>query len=587
MTPKNPKPAAFRATLAFSAGIAIAITLMHGEARAGEPKWRKEPYTHMAQDEALRDMLADFGADNGIRTVISRKITDKVSGRFDGMEPRRFIEKISKAYGLTWYYDGSSLFFYKADDVRTRVMSLQFITFTKLAGTLKEMGIWDERFPLRTARADDAVYVSGPPRYVELVIETANRLDGKEMENAPTFADGQMVKVFPLRYAWAADVTFSQEAGKQMTVPGIASLLNGIINKDPLPIRPPWMAAEASAALRGLSPKSEDRPDQLLPMVLNQGLTKGRTGILADSRTNSVIIKDTKENLQRYLSLVNSLDVPAGLVELSATIIDISDASVRDIGVEWQQTNTTHSGGSDFNNLHGQTFSDLSGGPKPGQTGTPVPAPPALLDGYTFSTLVGKAGSVLMARVRLLEKIGKAKIASRPAVLTFDNLRANIAHTETFHVRVSGERDANLFRIESGTVLRVTPHIVEDEGEKSIRLVVEIEDGSPSRETSVDAIPTVNTSVINTQAVVGDGESLLLGGFVRTEESNTSYQVPWLGSIPVIGFLFRKNTRVKARIERVFMITPRIIQTPGEAGLMFESDDKERQFQKYRIPDQD
>ncbi len=553
---------------------------------ASEPKWRKEPYTHMAQDEFLRDMLADFGSDNGIRTVVSHKVTDKVSGRFDGMEPKRFVEKICKAYALTWYYDGSSLFFYKSSDVRTRVMSLQFITFAKLAGALKETGIWDERWPIHTARGDDAVYVSGPPRFVELVIETANRLDGKEMENAPTFADGQMVKVFPLRYAWAADVTFSQEAGKQMTVPGVASLLNGLINKDPLPIRPPWAQTEASAALRGLSPKTDDRPDQLSPLMLNTGMVKGRTAIIPDARTNSVVIKDTKENLQRYLGLVNSLDVPAGLVEISATIIDVSDGSVRDLGFEWEQTGTMHSGNINLNNHQGQTFSELNP-PKPGQTGIIPPAAPALLNGYTFSTLVTNAGSTILARIHLLETVGKAKINSRPAVLTFDNLRANIAHTETFHVRVSGERDANLFQIESGTFLRVTPHIVEDEGEKAIRLVVEIEDGSPSKENQVDAIPTVTTSIVNTQAVVGDGESLLLGGFVRTEESEKSSQIPVLGSIPVIGYLFKNNQKVHSKVERVFMITPRVIQTPGEAGLMFEADDKERQYQKYRIPDQE
>lgn len=575
------RPAKGPALLA--AALALLITGTATTAIAGEPKWRKEPYNHMAQDEALRDMLSDFGADNGIRTVVSHRITDKVSGRFEGMEPRKFVDKICKAYSLTWYYDGSSLFFYKGSDLRTRVMSLQFITFTKLAGALKETGIWDDRFPVRTARGDDAVYVSGPPRYVELVIETANRLDGKEMENAPTFSDGQMVKVFPLRHAWASDVTFSQEAGKQMTVPGVASLLNGLINKDPLPIRPPWMEVEASAALRGLSPK-DDHQDQVLPAIFSTGMVKGRTSILPDARTNSVVIKDTKENLQRYLNLVNSLDVPAGLVELTATIIDVSDGSVRDLGVEWEHTGSMKSGVATLNNHQGQTFTDLNP-PKPGQTGIIPPAAPPLLSGYTFSSLITKGGSTILARVHMLEEVGKAKINSRPAVLTFDNLRANISHTETFHVRVSGERDANLFEIQSGTVLRVTPHIVEDEGEKSIRLVVEIEDGAPNRENSVDAIPSVQTSVINTQAMVGDGESLLLGGFVRSEDSDKSSQIPWLGSIPVIGYLFKKNQKVRSKVERVFMITPRIIQTPGEAGLMFEVDDKERQYQKYRIPE--
>lgn len=560
-----------------------ALLLAAAGAHAAEPKWRNQPYTHMAQDEDLRDMLADFGSDNGIRIVVSQRITDLVSGRFEGMAPRKFIEKICQAYALTWYYDGSSLFFYRHGETRTRVFALQFATLPKLVAALRETGIWDDRWPVHAARGDEAVFVSGPPRYVELVIETANRLEAKGMENAPTFSDGQMVRIFPLRYAWAADVTFSQEAGKQMTVPGVASLLNGLINRDPLPTLPPWAQTEASAALRGLSPKSDDQPpEQLLAAAFAANAqSKGRTAIFPDTRTNSVVIKDTRENLQRYQGLVSSLDVPAGLVEISAAIIDLSDASVRDMGLEWEHTGSIRSGGLRLENRQGQTFSDLQ--PlKPGQT-QPGPAePPPLLDGYTFSTLVTRAGSHILARLHMLEEAGKARINARPAVLTFDNLRANIAHTETFMVRVSGERDANLFRIESGTVLRVTPHIVEDEGEKAVRLVVEIQDGSPSKESQVDAIPTVNTSIVNTQAMVGDGESLLLGGFVRTEESEKSSQVPFLGSIPVLGYLFKKSQRVSSKMERVFMITPRIIQTPDEAGSGFEADDQERRYQKIR-----
>lgn len=565
--------------------LAALLAALAGAGLTAEPKWPREPYTHVAQDEFLRDLLADFGTDNGIRTVVSRKISDKVSGRFEGVAPRQFITKICAAYGLVWYFDGSSLFFYKAGDVRTRIVTLQFITFTKLSNSLKEAGIWDERFPLRTARSDDAVLISGPPRYVEMVTEATFRLDGKEMETAPTFLDGHMVKVFPLRYAWAGDVTFSQEFGKQMTVPGVASLLNGLINKDPLPVRPPWLAPENSSALKGLSDKPEGiKLESLLPQLSSNGqnAAKGaRTGIFADTRTNSVIIKDTKENLQRFHSIVNALDVPVGLVELSAAIIDVEDASVIDLGVEWQHAKNSKSGSIERADRMGQSFSDLSGGAKPDPaSGKPLAGPPPLLDGYTFSTLVGRAGEAVIARVRMLEQVGKARINSRPAVLTFDNLRAIISNMQTIHVRVTSERDANLFRLESGTFLRVTPHIVEDEGEKSIRLVVEIEDGSPAREFWVDNVPTITNSTINTQAVVGDGESLMLGGFVRTEETVDASQVPILGSIPVLGHLFKKSNRKKTKYERVFMITPRIIQTAAEAGRLFDADDPERSIQK-------
>jgi type III secretion protein C len=278
------------------------------------------------------------------------------------------------------------------------------------------------------------------------------------------------------------------------------------------------------------------------------------------------------------------MDVPAGLVELSATIIDFTNGSVRDLGVEWQHAGKTSFAGADAQVLHGQTFSNLAGATA--ENPRPAPATPVLLEGYSFSTLVGQGSATVMARIRALEKTGKARINARPGVLTFDNLQAHIAHTQSFHVRVAGERDANLFQLESGTVLRVTPHIIEEEGEKSVRLVVEIEDGSLSRDELVDNIPTVSTSTVNTQAVVGDEESLLLGGFIRTEEGVSTSQVPLLGSIPLLGHLFKRSTRTRTRVERIFMITPRIIESPGEAGRLFEEDDKERRFQKSLVPDE-
>jgi type III secretion protein C len=568
-----------------------ALLLLARPASAMEPKWSKEPYSHTAQDESLRDMLADFTNSSGVRAVISRQINDRVSGRFEGQAPAKFMEKIARIYGLFWFYDGSHLYIYKSSEIRSRSWSLQFVTLAKLAAALKDQGIWDDRYPLRSGISDEAVSVTGPPRYIEMILEVSARLDGKGLESAPTFADGQTIKVFPLRYAWAGDVTFTL-SGKQNTVPGVASLLNNLINKDPTVVRPNTMEADYATALRGVSSKPEgsDFPQTMLINAQQQpgaaAALKSRIGIYADTRTNSVLIKDTRENLQRFLPIVNAMDVPMGLVELNATIIDVSNGSVLDLGVEWQNASINTINGKKFNVLQGQTFSQLN---PPDKDGNPPPTPvtPPLLDGYTFSTLGSALGNVFMARLRALEGKGLARVASRPSVLTFDNLEASIGHTQTLHVRVAGERDANLFQIQTGTVLKVTPHITEDEGGKNLRLVVSIEDGAPATDTPVDNIPIINTSVINTQAIIGEGESLLLGGFIRTEETVTSSQVPLLGSIPVIGNLFKKSTRIKNKVERIFMITPRIIETAGEAGKIFEQDDKERRYQKTMIPDED
>jgi len=93
-------------------------------------------------------------------------------------------------------------------------------------------------------------------------------------------------------------------------------------------------------------------------------------------------------------------------------------------------------------------------------------------------------------------------------------------------LRIAGERNREPFPDRDRTVLRVTPHITEDETGKSLRMVVAIEDGSPATDTPVDNIPIINNSVVNTQAMVAEGESLLLGGFIRTEENRHRFPGP-------------------------------------------------------------
>ncbi len=93
-----------------------------------------------------------------------------------------------------------------------------------------------------------------------------------------------------------------------------------------------------------------------------------------------------------------------------------------------------------------------------------------------------------------------------------------------------------------------------------IRLRVAIEDGSLSAQT-VDDIPIVDRATLNTQAVIHDGQSLLLGGLVRDEMIKDTTKVPLLGDVPGIGRLFRRTTEVKASQERLFLISPRIVAT--------------------------
>jgi type III secretion protein C len=122
---------------------------------------------------------------------------------------------------------------------------------------------------------------------------------------------------------------------------------------------------------------------------------------------------------------------------------------------------------------------------------------------------------------------------------------------------VEGDEEVDLFDVNAGVVLRVTPHII-DEGEESlIKLSIQIEDGEVLNE-EVDEIPVVKKSVINTQAVVGEEESLLIGGYFKEKNARTHQTIPCLGSVPLLGWLFTRQATSGEESERLFLITPTI-----------------------------
>jgi type III secretion protein C len=174
------------------------------------------------------------------------------------------------------------------------------------------------------------------------------------------------------------------------------------------------------------------------------------------------------------------------------------------------------------------------------------------------TTVIPDAGSFLMARLKILESDGDARIVSRPSILTLDNLGALIDLSETFYVEAIGERVANVVPVSVGTTLKVTPHIVEINGRQSIRMVVDIEDGTiQSRE--IKSLPTIRKSTIGTQAVMKENESLLIGGFNQEQELKQTDFVPGLGNIPFIGIFFKKKSKKIEKRERLFLITPKIL----------------------------
>jgi type III secretion protein C len=178
--------------------------------------------------------------------------------------------------------------------------------------------------------------------------------------------------------------------------------------------------------------------------------------------------------------------------------------------------------------------------------------------------MLGSAGNSLVARVTALSQTGDARIVSRPRIVTMNNVGAIITNTKEFNIKVAGERQADLFSVSYGLDMQVTPSVVGDSKLPEFRLLVQIQDGN-SQVASVDGIPVITRSTLNTQSLIRQGDSLLIGGYVVDEVSSGQDKVPFLSDIPVIGWLFGERRNSRRRTERLFLITPRLVDRDSAA----------------------
>ncbi len=537
-------------------------------------------YTHYSEKEKLRDLLIDFFSNQGIGLVCSDTVTDTISGQFKTDDPKRFFDEITHAYNLVWYYDGAAIFVYSAHEITSRILNLGYLDMVQLKKQLAQLNILDTRFGLNMVETDRIVFVSGPPRYVDLVADLAQKLDEKARDRRYR---EDIINVFPLKHAWADDkILYFHD--RELVIPGVVTLLNKLITGHTAPGEVVGIQRRVSlkrtvSKLKGKGLSEENTPaeepnsqsggdldgprsngDQNHPpndppnasdnSKLSSSAKNDMGVIQADSRQNAVVVRDRKEKMAYYERIISLLDVPVGLVEIRATIMDVNQENLEDLGIEWQFTSTDEDndivtrGG--LNTETGYTEEE----------GLPFPVG----EGFNVATIIGDARNFFLARVNALQKEGHAKILSRPSVLTLNNVEAQLEHSRTFYIRVAGTEEVDLFDVTAGVVLRVTPHIIEDQTSQRVKLVIQIEDGDfDLSEETVDQIPVVENSIINTQAVVGENESLLIGGYIKDEKNNVKSQIPCLGDVPLVGWLFKSNARTGNKLERLFMITPKMV----------------------------
>jgi type III secretion protein C len=518
--------------------------------------WRVSRFVYRAEGKRVAEVLLDFASSQGLPAVIAEGIEGSVQANFD-TTPDKFLDAMTRTYGVIWYHDGTALYFYPTGSVQSRLFRLKGFRREQVTELLESLQIGDRRFPLRFNAAESTLLVYGPPRHVELVGAAIESLDAGAMER-----NRKTVRVVPLRIATARDRSHGHTR-----IRGLAAIMTSLYSGTPTAStehEAPPLAEVQSDKLRAL--QGVMGPDNRLADVLGKkshdagsakpmpksGAQRGLLSpidddaapvFIADEGTNSIVILARPQRMAEYVEVIHRLDVQPVLVELEATIIDVSSDSLDTLGIDWSVKGSRGS----VSVTHPQS------GTSPGTT-------------FNISTLWADAGRELLARVDALGAQGKARVVAKPKVLGVANRPAVMREKRVATVRVAGNLEANLFQVEAGTLLQVTPQItsVPEPGggvADRIKLSLYIEDGN-FEQASVDNIPVVKRTEIMTEAHVGEGESLLIGGITTTSESSQLNEVQGLGRIPLLGALFRHRNDTAGRSERLFLISPRLVREP-------------------------
>jgi len=301
-----------------------------------------------------------------------------------------------------------------------------------------------------------------------------------------------------------------------------------------------------------------------------KSIISARGSVAYDAVTNTIFVEETRSQLNKIRERIEALDLPIKQVMIEARIVSVSTSFSRTLGAKIGFVTTPHNSG--LPNAGGLTgnLTALSPNSPPGvTTSTLFNGGPKLQTSGGFNSASGaKAGDIQLALynsnlTRLInaelyasEVDGTAKNIANPKILTQDGRQATITDGQTLFFQLTGGTSGpTTVSVDAATKLDVTPQIGAD---GKIQLKVNVNKGGVGTVTT-NAGPSVTKQEVSTNVVVENGGTLMLGGVFTETKSESTNQVPLLGDIPILGWLFKEKANVRNRSELLIFLTPRIV----------------------------
>lgn len=305
--------------------------------------------------------------------------------------------------------------------------------------------------------------------------------------------------------------------------------------------------------------------------------------ILADAASNSLVINAPDHLYNSLRAVIDKLDAQRAQVFVEALIVEVTSAKAAELGIQWQAPLLQNTGdfalvggtnfGSGGNNLLGLSASIAAGSPT-------LPGKGLNLALGQMVKLNGKEITSLTALARLLEADSDANILSTPNLLTMDNEEAKIvigqnvpfitgsyAQAASTGTGASVNPFQTIERKDVGLTLKVKPQVSEG-GTIKLQIMQEVSNVS---ETTNSAGIITNKRSIETSVLVGDGEAIVLGGLIQDDVQNGVDKVPGLGDLPLLGGLFRSETRKRTKTNLMVFLRPVVVRSPEALSRLTES----------------
>lgn len=297
-------------------------------------------------------------------------------------------------------------------------------------------------------------------------------------------------------------------------------------------------------------------------------LLSARGTVSIDERTNTLLVQDTAAKLEEVRELVHRLDIPVRQVLIESRVVFVNDDFEDALGVTFSSAAKFRPGKEPVVGFSGDLIAAdaIAQGALPASqslidrlnVNLPTTLPSGVTNMAQFGLAIAKlpGGTILDLELNALENEGLGKIVASPRLVTSNQQKAFIESGEEIPYQEASSSGATSVSFKKAVLrLEVTPQITPDD-----HIILDLQVNQDSRGVVTNGVPAINTRQLYTKVLVANGETIVLGGIYQQNKTRNKMQVPFLGNVPLIGWMFKNETNSDQRNELLIFVTPRIIQ---------------------------